>query len=645
MTQEWFTLAELANAGLPGLPTTKRGLLDHAQRMGWADQTDAEGGALSRRRRARGGGVEYHVSLLPDAARARLMQQAAEPVAAERPDRESAWMRFDRLPASMKSEAKRRLEIIQRVETLMRGGLLKSRAVDEVVAQARREARAGGDAATFSVSTLNGWFARIAGVQTADRLAYLAPNYTGRSAVKAIDPELMELYKADFLRPSQPTHTACYGRLSRIAEARGMSLPSPKTMQRRLEAEVPRSIFLLSRGREGEFEHSFPHMTRSRDTLAPMQVINLDGHLWDNLVVWPDGTKGRAQMLGVQDIASGKILAVRFDKTLNQHLVRLALADTFRDYGLPECVIMDNGRENAAATISGGQTSCWRWAQEEKPDGLLKNLGIVAHFAKPYWGQAKPIERAFRNLAGEVAKHPAFEGSYTGRNTVEKPANYGSRYIPIADFERIVRAEIEVQNARVGRRGIGMNGRSFDQAFTEGVERHGLRRATQEQLRMALLASQPVTLDMRENTVKLHGGRYWSPELANLKRQRVIVRFDPDNLTLPVHVYSLDNRYLCAAAQVAAGSFDKVEDGRRHGKLVAGWKRDARKLREQAVSLGAEDVAAALGDVAPPAAPIINDPKVVRPAFGAPSRPDQAGKTPDFSSAWARSARAATGGG
>lgn len=639
--QEWFTLAELARLALAGLPGTTQGLRDLAQREGWAAATDAEGQPMQRPRKARGGGVEYHVSLLPDGPRARLMQ-AGEQAAAPRAERESAWMRYDRLPASMKTEAQRRLEIIQRVETLMRGGLLKSRAVDEVVAQARREARAGGDVDTFSVSALNSWFARIAGVQAGDRLAYLAPDYAGRTAVVSVDPELMDIYKADFLRLSQPTHAACYGRLTRIADVRGLSLPSPKTIQRRLEAEVPRPLQILAREGAAAADHSFPHRTRDRTGLAPLQIVNLDGHMWDTLVIWPDGTKGRAQSLAVQDIASGKMLSIRFDKTLNHHLVRLALADVFRDYGLPEMVIMDNGRENAAEAISGGQTSCWRWAQEEKAPGLLKALGIVGHFAKPYWGQAKPIERGFRNFADEIARHPAFEGAYTGRNTVAKPANYGSRYIPIAEFEAVVRAEIAVLNERTGRRGIGMNGRSFDQVFAEGVERLGLRRATQEQLRMALLASQPVTLDARENTVKLHGGRYWSPELANLKRQKVVARFDPDNLALPVHIYSLDGRYLCAAAQVAAGSFDNVADGRAQAKELAGYRKDLRSLQKRAIKLGAADVAAALPA---PEIPIpLNDPKVIRPAFGAPTRPEQAGQTPDFSAGWARTARSATTG-
>jgi putative transposase len=81
----------------------------------------------------------------------------------------------------------------------------------------------------------------------------------------------------------------------------------------------------------------------------------------------------------VQDIASGKILAIRHDLTLNHHLVRLALGDAFRDFGLPEVIFMDNGRENAAQAISGGQHRLrWGKTPEEEPDGLLKTLGVKA---------------------------------------------------------------------------------------------------------------------------------------------------------------------------------------------------------------------------------------------------------------------------
>lgn len=640
--KEWFTAAQLADQALPGLPATKRGVLDLAAREGWASAVSAEGQPLARPRRGRGGGTEYHVSLLPDGAKAQLMATSGRQPPAPA-SRESAWARFDRLPASMKDEAYRRLEVIQRVEDLIRAGLGKGRAAEEVVAQARREARAAGERPPFSLSTVYGWFRRIEGVAAEDRVAYLAPEYGGRTRLAPCPDEAFELYKADYLRPSKPTHAACYRRLTRIAEDRGWTLPSAKTLQRRLEAEIPRDVQLLMREGQNALAHAFPHLTRARSGLRPMQIINLDGHLWDVRVEWPDGSVSRPHCLAVQDIASGKVLAVRFDRTLNQHLVRLALADTFRDFGLPETVLMDNGRENAAASISGGQSTRWRWKiRAEEPAGLLKMLNIKAVFATPYWGQAKPVERAFRDFAGEIAKHPALEGAYTGPNTAAKPDNYGARAIPIAEFEALVRTEVAVLNARAGRRGVHMAGRSYNQVFEEGVARHGVRVATAEQLRLCLASSQELTLDSRENAVRLFGARYWSPELSALKRQRVTVRFDPENLAAPVHVYSLDGRYLCEARQVAAGSFDRAADAHAQGRARRAFVKARRDMAAAAIRLDAAAVARALPEYEPAPIP---DPKVVRPAFGAPARPEQAGKTPDFSEAWVRSARSGAGGG
>lgn len=81
--KEWLTAQEIADARLPQLPTTKRGVNDLAARDGWNED------AFSCRKRAgRGGGVEYHVRLLPTVARVAyhsrhiVVVPAAVPVAA-----------------------------------------------------------------------------------------------------------------------------------------------------------------------------------------------------------------------------------------------------------------------------------------------------------------------------------------------------------------------------------------------------------------------------------------------------------------------------------------------------------------------------------------------------------------------------------
>ena len=61
----WLTSSEIAELALPGLPTSRKNVLALAEREDWARFT-----SLCRQRDGRGGGVEYHVSLLPAMARA-----------------------------------------------------------------------------------------------------------------------------------------------------------------------------------------------------------------------------------------------------------------------------------------------------------------------------------------------------------------------------------------------------------------------------------------------------------------------------------------------------------------------------------------------------------------------------------------------
>lgn len=85
----WLTSSEIADLALPGVPETDRGVRMLAEREDWARFS-----ALTRQRAGRGGGLEYHVSLLPVAARlayfgatapvptaGEALQAAPEPVA------------------------------------------------------------------------------------------------------------------------------------------------------------------------------------------------------------------------------------------------------------------------------------------------------------------------------------------------------------------------------------------------------------------------------------------------------------------------------------------------------------------------------------------------------------------------------------
>lgn len=68
--KDWLSTSEIADLLLPDLPGTRQGVTDYAARNGWnADP------ARCRNRVGRGGGLEYHVSLLPTLARMQYEQR------------------------------------------------------------------------------------------------------------------------------------------------------------------------------------------------------------------------------------------------------------------------------------------------------------------------------------------------------------------------------------------------------------------------------------------------------------------------------------------------------------------------------------------------------------------------------------------
>lgn len=68
--KEWMTVGEIAAAGLPDLPSTKRGVALRAASERWDENP-----AYARRRDGKGGGFEYHYRLLPTLAQVAYSQK------------------------------------------------------------------------------------------------------------------------------------------------------------------------------------------------------------------------------------------------------------------------------------------------------------------------------------------------------------------------------------------------------------------------------------------------------------------------------------------------------------------------------------------------------------------------------------------
>jgi putative transposase len=499
------------------------------------------------------------------------------------------------------AEAERRLQIVTAFDAYRR--TLGSER--QAVATVAQEFGVG-------ISTIRDWRALVRGVERADWLAALTPARRGGGRRADIDEEAWQIYRSDWLRQAKPTHSSCYRRLSEWAAARGVALPHAKTFKRRIEREIPREVVIAMRGGNEALRRTLPAQARTVAGLEALSLVNIDGHRWDVFVEMPDGRVIRPVMVALQDVMSRKVLAWRIGETESAVLTRLAFADLFRDFGIPEAVLLDNGRAFASKWITGGAINRFRFkVRPDEPLGLLTQLGIRNHWATPYRGQSKPIERAFRDFCDAIARHPAFEGAWTGNKPEAKPENYASRAVPFEIFQRVVAAGIAEHNARPGRRTETAHGRSFDQVFAESYARAPIRQASPENLRRALLAAERVRADRQTGEIRFMGNRYWRAECSRLAGQLLTVRFDPDDLTRDLHVYDAAERYLFDVPIWEASGFLDAGAAKSRAKLEAEHRRTAKRLIELEELLSPAEVAARLPETAAPELPA--PPRVVRP--------------------------------
>lgn len=565
--REWFTAAELADFRLPGLPHDKRAVNRHARDHRWTIQCDKAGNPLSRPRAGRGGGIEFHVSLLPGPARVELARKLGETLLIEAEDPTAAgWKWFDLQSDKVKAEAQRRAGIIAQIELLEQAGVLKNVAVQAVSIEH-----------DIAESTVWNWRRLIKGVARQNRIVALAPRRKAGGREADIDDDLWRVFLSDYLRLEQPTLTSCYDRTRDIAEARGLPMPSERSIRRKLEREVDPQVLRLGRKGEENLRRSIPAQRRTVAHLHALEVVNIDGHKFDVFVKTGEGRVIRPIMVTIQDIFSRKILAWRIGGEESAVQTRLCFADLFQNWGIPKECVLDNGRAFASKWITGGANSRFRFKiKEEEPTGLLTGLGIHIHWATPYRGQSKPIERAFRDMCDRVAKHPEFHGAYVGNNPTAKPENYGSRAVGWDAFVARVDKEIARHNAKMNRRTETARGRSFDEVFADSYATAPIGKASPEAMRWALLAGEQKRINKQTSEINLFGNRYWSPECARFHGQTVTVRFDPDNLLRDIHLYDQAGHYLCAAQQWGDVQFLDAAQAKATAKMAAEYRKRIR---------------------------------------------------------------------
>ncbi|KGJ12358.1 hypothetical protein EQ718_07065 [Paracoccus versutus] len=103
-----------------------------------------------------------------------------------------------------------------------------------------------------------------------------------------------------------------------------------------------------------------------------------------------------------------------------------AFGELIETWGIPKHCLFDNGHEFANKWLMGGTPTWFRFkVRDDDPLGVLPTLGIKVHWATPAHGQAKPIERGFRDFASRIAKDPRFAGCLMDRGHLRQQQRLG----------------------------------------------------------------------------------------------------------------------------------------------------------------------------------------------------------------------------
>lgn len=602
--REWYLAHELA--GTPGLPITESGVKRRAKAEDWR----------SRARRGRGGGVEYHISSLPVASRGALLLRAKRSVADAARATATDWGGWDQKPSSHQEEAKRRMEALLTVQDLVAHGTPKMAAYEAVARELGESPR-----------TVRSWQRLVKGAHQGDWLPLLTPAWVGRTAFAEYDEEVYQLFRDLYLHPSQPPFTVCYERVQAIAAQRGLRVPSLSTLKREVERREDEVVVVLEREGERRAMELFPYLERDRSVFHAMEALNADGHLLDLDTVWPDGERCRTMLITFQDLHSNKIVGWRLAKAESAHEVGLAFLDVCDRWGVCEKLWVDNTLAMASKRMTAGAKGRKRFRDRDgDPIGVLPLLGVQVRFTMVAHGQSKPVERAFQDVGvNHISKHPAFEGAYLGSNPKDKPHNYGTRTISIAELEPVVSSEILAHNARPNRRTQVCAGRlSFDDAFEASYRSNAerIRRLSPAQRRLLYLVADVVTVQP-DGCVALFGNRYWTEHLVPLRGRKVVVRYHPTERTLhdAVYVYGLGGEFLAEAPCYHKAGFADADAAERHNRARRQFLRRKKDLAKAQRRMEAAEIAAQV----PAPAGLEEAPSdgVLRVDFGVPASLDR----------------------
>lgn len=516
--KSWLSAAEIAALALPGYPATARGVAELAAREGW--DGDA---ARCRPRAARGGGLEYHVDLLPGGLRA--LQTARAVAAVDVPAdlaRAAAAEPAARALLPMALEGRdARLAVIAAADAYARNQGL-SRVTADAAYAALWNAGCVESAdwirsaiGALSPRTLRRWRAATKAGATARLGVDRGAARRGKGALDVAADGAVKTYALALIatRPHMPAEDVA----KQIADKFDLSVPV-RTVQRRLALWREEHRVALTQITDPDRYKSVyrpvghhPHPAARLNDLweidaSPADVLTLDGRMTVYVAI---------------DVWSRRLI-ISVSRTARAEAVGLLLRRAILAWGVPERVKTDNGSDFKAIATQR----------------LFAALGIEHDIVPPFRPELKPyVERAIgtiqRKLMGNL---PGFVGhSVADRKRIEARKSFAARLgespenmlcVDITASELQAYCDRWAADAYAHRPHEGLQGRT---PFAAAASHVGALRRIEDERALDMLLAPAAGGDGRRRVtkhgVRVAGAHYLCPTV--LPGTDVLVRMDP----------------------------------------------------------------------------------------------------------------------
>lgn len=251
----------------------------------------------------------------------------------------------------------------------------------------------------------------------------LLAQYGKRGGSTVVDDRLYEYFKNLYLKEGAPSLYSCWEQTKGYAIREEIELnefPSHHSFRRRLEKEIPKQAIYLARYGYSAWNRKYSnYIERDYSNILCGKVWVSDHAQIDIACLTENGLTVFPWVTAWRDFKSSKWLGwlLQTGHPNSDHIFQ-TFYYAAENYGLPTDVIIDNGKDYRCNDFAGGRKRITIDTNQVKATSMLSELNIKVHFAQPYNGQTKPIERDFLKIKELLSKHAV---GYRGGNILERP--------------------------------------------------------------------------------------------------------------------------------------------------------------------------------------------------------------------------------